>query len=333
MDEFHKISSTWTRAPSLEVSHQVSPRRQSTGYATVGTRLVSYTIQDFRAEAHQKEILAVIPAFNADRWITQCLLSLSNNREPHDVLIVDDGSDNPVSHIVLPMENLVIIRLFQNCGIVAALNIAAIFSLEQGYKYYARQDADDISYPERLRTQRSLSEATGAILVTSLARFVDEAGKTLWISKDIIPPERVRNCLAKRNLYVHSSWFLRTTAFLLAGLYSREYQGAEDYELLHRLCRAGHIVTADLPLIDYLVHSASILSRNKTASRAQIRVQLRYFNFRRLSSYIGLLRSCSACLIPRSWKTRSRKLAQRFLRLGLPPSASPPFGNAESDDM
>jgi hypothetical protein len=130
MDEFHKISSTWTRAPILEVSRQVSPRRQSTGYATVGTRLVSYTIQDFRAEAHQKEILAVIPAFNADRWITQCLLSLSNNSEPHDVLIVDDGSDNPVSHIVLPMENLVIIRLFQNCGIVAALNIAAIFSLE-----------------------------------------------------------------------------------------------------------------------------------------------------------------------------------------------------------
>jgi GT2 family glycosyltransferase len=236
----------------------------------------------------------------------RCLAALDGNPEPHDILIIDDGSRTPVRQYLAPASNRVLVTLHENQGLAAALNFAARFCLDQGYEFYVRQDADDLSHPDRLTRQRAIADETSAALVASRARVVDENGKLLWMSPPAAPWENARSILRYSNPFFHSSWMLRAEMFRKIGFYSEDFPGAEDYEFLLRLVRIGKIVTSSEALIDYTIHSSSILSSSRTPGISVMRARFRYLDWYSLGGWYGLLRGAAAVAAPRSWKVRGR---------------------------
>ena len=95
----------------------------------------------------------VIPAYNAEKFMTECLDSIFKQTfKDYEVLIVDNGSiDNTskISESILNGKNINyrVLRTEKNLGIGGGRNMG--IKAAQG-KYVAFLDADDIWYPKKL---------------------------------------------------------------------------------------------------------------------------------------------------------------------------------------
>lgn len=278
-------------------------------WITHGNGMVPCRVQDYRSPSGPRpRILVVLPCYNAQHWITPCLSALDANAEPHDILLVEDGGF-PLKGIPAS-DNLIHCRIARNIGLIGVLNFAARFALEEGYYFYARQDADDFSMPDRLSMQRAQADSTGADLTVSGVQVIDGDGRRLWDNTGDLPCDLIA-ALSVRNIFVHSTWFLRTSVFERIGCYDDRYVGAEDYEFAQRIVRAGTVSSVVRPLVQYRVHNELILATSNRPARTTARVVWRYFSFRRAASYQGLIRSMAAVCLPRSIKVAIRKRLSR----------------------
>lgn len=282
------------------------------GYVWCNGCMIPYQIEDHRRPGAKPSILVVIPYYNAAPWIVECLGRLAANNEPHDILIVDDGSDPALD--VPAAGNLVICRFARNAGLITALNFAASFAAAQDYSYYVRQDADDFSHPDRLRLQREAIERDKADLVISGVRAVDEQGRMIWSGRGVEDEQALRRVLAMRNPAVHSTWFMRTDLFVRIGCYDERFKGAEDFEFLQRISRRGKIAIVPHELVDYLIRTGSILSASRRPALQTLRIVIRYFEPLRLASYAGVIRAAGAAAAPRRLKTMVRRILRGMLR-------------------
>lgn len=274
-------------------------------WITHGTRMVPYRVRDHRSRDRPRpRILVILPCYNAQKWIEPCLAALAHNREPHDILLIEDGGV-PLERLPA-LDNIVHCRVEHNIGLIGILNFAARFALEQGYTFYARQDADDFSMPDRLALQRATADETGADLTVSGVHVIDGDGKRLWDISGHLPDDLI-GALAVRNICVHSTWFLRTSVFTKIGCYDERYVGAEDYEFLQRIVRNAAVVSVAQPLVEYRVHGGSVLASSNRPARMTARIVWHYFSYRRPASYRGIVRSMTAALIPRNLKAAVRK--------------------------
>lgn len=279
-------------------------------WVSQGGRLVSCRVQDHRKQnIARPRILVVLPSYNAQQWIRPCLAALAANDEPHDILLVEDGG-TPLDALP-PSDNLIHCRMARNIGLIGVLNFAARFALEEGYEFYARQDADDFSFPNRLMLQRAHADATGADLTVSGVEVIDGDGRTLWSIPGDLPSDLI-GALSVRNIFVHSTWFLRTSVFDQIGCYDEGYVGAEDYEFVQRIARRGVIDSVPQPLVQYRVHGESVLASSKRPARTTARIVWRYFSWRRSASYKGLGRSLVVACLPRRLKAFARKHLARI---------------------
>ena len=245
-------------------------------------------------------IAVLIPAYNAQLSIERALASLAANNEPHDIIIVDDGSSPPLREWLAPRQNVKILRMDSNSGITAALNQGLRYILDCGYDYVARMDADDEALPERLAIQRSyLDEHPEIAVLGSCGEVVTEQGVTLFYLNHPTDHESIVRKLRYNNCFLHPSLMLRAQVFREAGLYSELYPSAEDYELLCRL--AGRYRMANLPryLIRYTLAEGGIsLRTRKRQLQSRLKVQWRYRDWAKSDFYIGLMQTFILRMIP-----------------------------------
>lgn len=245
-------------------------------------------------------LAVLIPAYNAEAILPRALASLAENREPHDIIVVDDGSKIPLATSVAPQKNLVILRTPQNLGIAAALNLGLNYILSRDYEYVARLDADDIALPERLEVQRAFMDAhKGVALAGSAARIVSEKGEILHqisypTDHDAIVRELFLNCC-----FFHPSLIIRLDVLRDMGLYDESFPPAEDYELERRIAKSYKVANIPLCLIDYTVSMQGITqSKWQFQNWQKLRVQWRYRDLREPRFYVGILKTIAHKLLP-----------------------------------
>ena len=208
---------------------------------------------------------------NAPLTIERALASLAFNKEPHDVIIVDDGSTPPLQELLTQQANTCILRLEKNLGITLALNHGLRHILNGNYEYVARMDADDTTLPDRLVLQRAfLDEHPDVAVVGSSAEVVTEQGDTAFYLNCPTDHHVILRKLRYNNCFLHPSSMVRTKVFLELGLYKEGYPSAEDYEFLCRV--AGKYRMANLPqyLIKYtLTNSGISFGRRKEPLRSR----------------------------------------------------------------
>src|SRR5438270_280343 len=106
------------------------------------------------------KISVIMPAYNAQKYISQAIESILNQTfKDFELIIIDDASQDNTAKIIGDFarkdNRIIYLRNKENLKLSKALNLG--IKKAQG-KYIARMDADDISLPDRLDKQFSFME-------------------------------------------------------------------------------------------------------------------------------------------------------------------------------
>lgn len=175
---------------------------------------------------------------NGGVFLAQSIHSLEIQTEcPVEFLVMDDGSTDGTGALLETWEQrdprVRLQRKTKREGLTQALN--ELIALSQA-AYVARQDADDLSAPQRLfRQAHYLDQHPEIALVGCAYDLIDDENARL---DTLHPPERpgdLKAMLAHRNILAHGSWMARRSALLDVGMYRTFFRYAQDYDLLLRL--------------------------------------------------------------------------------------------------
>ena len=134
-------------------------------------------------------ISVIMSVYNAEQFLREAIDSILNQTyDNFEFIIIDDASTDS-SNAILRSYNDHRIRVHlnkENSGLTKSLNIG--LALAKG-TYIARQDADDVSYPERFQRQLDFFQANpGLDIAGTQATYIYEDGqlaKVFHISKPL----------------------------------------------------------------------------------------------------------------------------------------------------
>lgn len=131
-----------------------------------------------------KMVSIILPVFNAERFLPQCLDSiLRQTYQDWELIAVDDGSKDGSMEILKSYEkrdNRIHIISKKNEGVSIARNVA-LEHAHGDYIYFV--DSDDIVMPEALMILVKAMESSKATFVKSDFLPINEHGKQLFINK------------------------------------------------------------------------------------------------------------------------------------------------------
>jgi glycosyltransferase involved in cell wall biosynthesis len=248
------------------------------------------------------EVAVLMAAYNAEKTLPAAVDSILASTVPCDLILIDDCSRIPVAQVVGNHANLTIIRLPKNHGLAAALNVGLAHILPRNYKYVARMDADDVSYPHRFATQIAFLERHPEVdLVGSGARFIDDNDAYVMYYVPPLAHGDIRKALYFNNCFVHPSWLWRSEALKVVGPYSLDYPAAEDYEFMRRAI--VRTIVANIPdfLIDYRISTGGIsVSKRQRQLIDRLKIQLKYIEPLQWRTWAGMAKTLLLFAIPRT---------------------------------
>tara|TARA_E500000331_G_C17235553_1_gene704601 strand:+ start:29 stop:1075 length:1047 start_codon:yes stop_codon:yes gene_type:complete len=214
--------------------------------------------------ADSPQISVLLPVHNCEFYVKQSIQSiLDQSFIDFELIIIDDGSTDNSFEIIKGFEDQRI-RVFtqSNQGLSATLNRGISLSRSS---LIARQDADDISLPNRLKLQVDYMHSHPEIvLLGSAAQIID---KDKLVNRFRIPPLTSKQCrytLLFENCFTHTSIIIRKFVFDEIGVYStsKNRQPPEDYELWSRISRCFEIANLPDKLVLYRESPNSLCRRD-----------------------------------------------------------------------
>ena len=181
------------------------------------------------------QISVLMSVYNGDAFVTESVASvLAQTFEDFEFIIVDDGSTDKTASIVASFSDKRIRLISQsNTGLTVALNEALRHCRAP---FVARQDADDISYPDRFATQLQYFEQHPEVsVVGSWATVIDVEGDAVGLLSNATEPSEIKRKLPSDNTFIHGSLMFRRHAVESAGGYRPQFRYAQDYDLMLRL--------------------------------------------------------------------------------------------------
>ncbi len=217
-------------------------------------------------------VSVVMSMFNGKAFLQAAIESiLGQTFGDFEFIIIDDGSTDGSAEMVRGYTDPRIRLVRQeNRGIPAALNRG--LELASG-EYVARQDADDISHPERFARQVRFLDAHPEIAVLGTASLlIDPQGRPFSSFRTFTRHERlVAELLRGVCPLMHGSVMSRREALLAVGGYKPIFSHAQDVELWLRM--SGQYRLANLRDILYQQRKHD----NSITQRAQIDLKIRAF--------------------------------------------------------
>ncbi len=260
-------------------------------------------------------VSVLMSVHNGERYLREAIDSiLEQSFTKFEFIIIDDGSSDRSADIINGFEDPRIVRLFNNA------NHGLAYSLNRGLKkarglYVARQDADDISLPERLSRQVSFLQAAEAIgLVGTGSRWIDDRGGTVRVWNPPTNPKEIQQKILRALPILHATIMFRLRCLkAIDGFYDESYPVAQDTDFLFRFSEAWDVSNISDSLYIVRQHMETTSSkRGEDQQKYLNRAQLSAIN-RRISygwNRLGL----SSSEIPDWIRTAKRRwLAERYV--------------------
>ncbi len=218
------------------------------------------------------KISVIMPAYNAERYISATIKSILNQTfKNFEFIIIDDGSTDKTFNIITSFKDPRI-RLYKNklnIGYVKTLN--KLIKLSNG-KYIARQDNDDISLPLRLQKQFYFLETHKDVGVcgTNAKSF----GEKNTLTNLPLKNEDILVNLLFSNPILHSSVMFRKSILTIYNInyYDESLCPCEDYFMWYNISKYTKLANLDYSLIKYRLHKD-----NTSKLRSDDQKKNRYF--------------------------------------------------------
>ncbi len=203
----------------------------------------------------------LLPVYNGAETIAESVESLLAQTEKRlRVLVIDDGSTDDTPRILDELsqrdDRVVVIRT-PNGGIVAALNLGLEKSTAP---FIARQDADDISFPDRIEKQLAVFNANPeTVALSGSCVHIDKSGKPTGTTYKVRDPAAADYTTypSTEPYLLHPFLMVRADAFKAVNGY-RYVIHSEDTDLYWRLRDIGPLMNIDEPYGQMRLHDGSI---------------------------------------------------------------------------
>ena len=207
-------------------------------------------------------ISVIMPAYNVQAYIRIAIESILNQSYKHfEFIMIDDASTDKTPAIIQAFrkkdKRIVSVRNKKNIGVTKSLNKA--LKLAHG-KYIARMDADDWSYPERLKLQVQLMEHHPEVVVSgSYIEVCDSHLNTKYIRKYHLNDKNIRKHLFRYSPFAHPATIWQA-GVLKKERYDERIAICQDYELYFRIGKIGKFMNLHKPLLKLRMHEQSVSS-------------------------------------------------------------------------
>ncbi len=206
-------------------------------------------------------ISVVIPAYNAEQTLGECLRAIgSSDYEDYEVIVVDDASADDSADVALRW-GCRVVRLNENVGAAVAKNLGVS---EANGDVVLFTDADILLQPDTLRrVAERFEDPSVAGVVGLLGRGLRYSNfcsqfKNLWMHYTYARLAQSKDADRGVGLFYTSIAAIRKEVFLGMDGFDSHYRGAsvtEDIEFGQRLLSAGHRVCLDGRLtVEHLKH-------------------------------------------------------------------------------
>jgi hypothetical protein len=197
-----------------------------------------------------------IAAYEAAETVTEAVESaLGQTVPPLEVVVCDDGSTEPLSKVLAPLGDRIVLLRQDNRGAAAAKNAAAAATSGE---FVAFLDADDYYYAERLEALAELASSRPDldVLTTNADLEVDgEVAGRYYPDVASFPVDDQPAGVIANDSAIFSAAAVRRSAFVAAGGLNEELRSSDDWELWMRLVLSGsRFGLVDEPLYRYRVH-------------------------------------------------------------------------------
>ena len=206
----------------------------------------------------------ITPAYNAEKYIKTAIDSIINQSYINwELIVIDDASRDNTWKIVQKYyktdARIKILRNRTNLNVSRCLNLAISYS--RG-KYIARMDADDWSFPNRIKEQVTFMENDSNIVASGGAMMVCDVNlKKLYDRKYPESDIQIRKSIFRTSPFCQPSMIYRTKSLIeIGGFTDKEFN--EDLDLILRLGQKGKFRNiTNLAIKHRLLHN-SLTSQN-----------------------------------------------------------------------
>lgn len=214
----------------------------------------------------------LIPCYNNFNGLISSLKSVVYPTDKFLIVIVDDGSNEPVTEERIRGEigytkPVAVIQNEKNLGITATLNNGLQWIEENtNSKYIARLDCGDICVEERFVIQVQYMDADPEVgLLGSWCKIVDEQLSLNYSYKSPVDHASIKKAMYFRNVFMHATVIFRTDLLKHTGYYPTNFELAEDYAFFWTLLnyKQSSIIDQFLVLCELNVSGISFSNKSK----------------------------------------------------------------------
>ncbi len=264
------------------------------------------------------DFVLLIPCYNNISGLSASLKSISYPVARFEVLIVDDGSEVPVTKNGLQMQDTAmtirILRLARNQGIVQALNTGLTqLKSRTDIKYIARLDAGDTCDEQRFYKQVDfLDKHTDIAIVASWARFQNASSTKGYDYITKTTHEEIVKEMHYKCSFIHPSVMLRKEVLDTVGLYPTTYPHAEDYAFFWKILQSykGAIISELLMNISFSENNIS--SQNYAKQLHSRKKIVKQFGDQIIHKMIGMTLLTIKQLLPKKFVDQLKYLKKKF---------------------
>ena len=203
-------------------------------------------------------ISVLMSCYNSEKTVQKSIESIiSQSFQDYELIIIDDGSNDGTEEILNKYEKEEKIKIFtnkKNIGLTKSLN--TLIKISKG-KYIARQDADDISLPQRFEKQIHYMKKHDTNIVTARSKIIGE-NRIIPAFSYYLPNKLV---VRYKNPFIHGTLMIEKSLLVKSGGYDENFYYSQDYKLFYDLVKQGY----KIPIIKEVLYELNM--KNNISSK------------------------------------------------------------------
>lgn len=227
------------------------------------------------------QVSVVMAVHNSDiAFLKQSVDSILNQTyQNFELIIIDDINSYEVTNYLIELQNchrnVILLRNKTNIGLTKSL----IMGIESSKGVYvARQDADDISEPDRLNCQLKYLKANPETVLLGTSYRLLYGDKFLLDQIQLINHKEIIESFLVTNPFAHTSVIFDKDIYGKIGGYNKSCRYSQDFDLWPKFARYGKLSNLPEILVSRRVNTSSVSMKfhtNLYQSIIGIKVRLR----------------------------------------------------------